>query len=569
MLQFLIRQLIIVVYGSPVLAALLLALFMFKKNRNLKPTENTLGFLCLIILFVAVPFFVYVAGVLRTGKGFLGYYLAIPGTISRLYSENMMVLIHFVLYLVAIHILGILPFFAILKIALVKNRLKKAISAAERNEIYAKGRDFQELENLVKTVKAEQGISKRVDLKAIDNEKADRIIGSANCAILKLRNFFILVISSRFLELFSKGLITKDESKAIFHHEFSHIANRDYFMPVTTKAILSRKFVLLLCFTLAYYLGITTRYSFFVESRIIDQTALLSLPMFLSISIFFIAICLIFGFCLWLISLFLQRCELLADNFALQYIARKPLIDSIAKMSIVSESSGLMAMQFSSQTNSIYSSKRKTLIEDIMHSLRTMNVFSDYNKSYVHPSLSERIKFLNNPKGITEEEESGLLRFDVFGGISAIAAGASWIILFTSSWLIRNVNLQDTNLVSLSYMMYFGLVLLACSPLRYAEKPLNFDGKGVKLMAIYSALISTFCNLGPLIVSLNLIFQDYPGRPGWLVRMFIKSQIKRVISLLINGFFLSVVLFVVFISIGNLIIRMKMKKKAFGKQVAA
>jgi cation transport ATPase len=197
-----------------------------------------------------------------------------------------------------------------------------------------------------------------------------------------------------------------------------------------------------------------------------------------------------------------------------------------------------------------------------------MNIFSSHNKIYFHPNTTERIEFLNNPRAIIEEEDAGLLKFEVFGITGILIAFIPQVIVLMSEWFVKNVNWQDVNLANLSYVLYFLLVFLACVPFQHSKKQFVYNPKNIKLIAVYALLISVFTNLFPVIKNASLIFQDFSGKNDFLVRMFIKSQTSRIINMFIYGFFFAVLLFVVFIAVGNFIIKRRIKKDSESRVIA-
>lgn len=545
-MQSLINTLRIVYFVFPVLVVVFFVYFLSRNPRNFKNTENIIGFLCLLFLLTIVPFLTYVAEVLKHGKGFIGYYALIPSTVIRIYSSGKTALFLFLIYLLSIHALGSIPFLAIFKIVLLKNRLAGTKFAIDDNET------VKELGKLAGEIKAVRGIRNDVEVRVVD-------VGSGSgCEIMRKGAKAVLVINRNFLESFSKGRITKEDARAVFHHEFSHLINKDYLIPVASKAILNRAFVFMIYFSFSFYVGIMSRYDFFNEN-LLRPSFMSAYPIILALIPLFFAFCIMLGFCLWALSLFLRRCEMLADNLAIQHVPRKSLIDALAKMSVISETAGLLAMPFYSQPE--FGKKKRTLIEDIVYALKTMNVFSSYNKIYLHPGISERIELLNNPQKIIEEENIGILRFDVFSSIGVLIMFFSGISLAVSELLVGNVNWRDVNLVSASFVMYLVLVFLACLPLQYSNKQFVYDANGIKMVLIYSLFISAFSNTGIIMKNVTLMFQDFSGKPDWIVGMFIKSQFSRIADLFLKGFFLAVFLFVVFITIGNFIVRIRNRKE--------
>ena len=528
----------IIVYGIPVFAIACFEYFLLRNSGNLRSAENAFGFLLLFCFLVILPFVIYIAEIFRNGRGFLGYYLAVPETLSSLYHLDKAALLSFIVYLASIHVLGILPFFSIPGIIFRKRNIPKeglVVSDAE---------SVREFENLANGIKALRGIRGKVEVKVVKE--------GSGCAILKRGDNITLFISKSFLDLFLNGSIQKEEIEAIFHHEFSHVVNKDYLIPVVSKAVLNKRFALMFCFPFSLYLGIVARYSFPIE-KIQHQTLSFSCPLILSVILPFLCCCLLLGSCLWAVSLFLRRCEMLADNLAIQYVSKKTLIDAIVKMSVISETAGIFEMPFASQFGS--EKKKRSLFVDIMYALKTMNIFSSFNKKYFHPGIAERIALLNNPGAIVEEENTGLLRFDVFCALVIFTAAIMNLASLISAWFIKNINGEDIVFMGSSYMLYFILVILSCLPLLSLKKQFVYNVKNFSLIAVYSIFISILANAVLLIRNVAYIFQDFSGKPSWHVEMFIKLQISRIVNLCIYGFLFSVILFAVFIAVGNFILR--------------
>ena len=544
-MQVAIITLSIVVIGFPAIVIAIFAFFLLRNPKNYRPTENILGFLLLFCFLTILPFVAFIAEILKYGKGFFGYYLLIPPALNRLYCSDKTTLFFFVVYLISIHVLGFMPFFVALKIALLKRNMA-GVKLTESNS-----KLVMEIKGLIDEIRPMRGIGYDIEVRMSDDK-------SPGCAIMKQGNNAVFAINKSFLELLSNNIITKEELKAILHHEISHLINKDYFIPVLGKAILNRQFAMIVCFSFSLYLVTMVKYPFFGDV-LAYNSRMSSWPVIFTIIPPFISFCMLIGFLIWGVSMFLRRCEILADNLALQYIPKKILFDIIVKMGVLSGTTQNLAMPFSS--NNALIKTNRTLMEDILHAISTMNIFSSYNKIYFHPNTEERLKFLNNPQEIVEEEGIGLLRFEVFGIMGILAAFIPQLAIAITESLIKNVNWQDIGLSSISYMVYFLLVFLACIPLLYSKNQFTYNLKSIKLIALYSALISIFANLGVSIKNASLIFQDFTGKNEFIVRMFIKSQISRIINLFINGFFFAFILLVIFISIGNFVIKIKKPKK--------
>lgn len=552
-----ITILYVVTCGVPVLVLALFILTTFKRIEHLKPTENLLGFLFIFSFFIIIPFIMYLAGIFHAGKGFIGYYLSLPSVLRQYHSEGKTVLYFFIFYLASIHILGLLPFLALLQFVSARNRLYKVASDIHIGFKGMDKNDIDELVSLIQAVKTKADIKEEVKIKVLESIKACKVIGSSNCAVVKARDSVDLILSRKFLELFSKGIISKDEVKAILFHEFGHIVNKDYLVPVASKVILNRRFILAMYFSFSILLTIMGRYPFLYGSKALLQSGFYSLPYPLLLILAFSASYAFIGIGLYFIALSLQRCEVLADNLAIQYASSKALKEAIIKMGIISEAGDSMALGFSSKSETVSGKRRHNFLWILSDILKTFNFFSKHNKLFYHPPIHQRIKALDNPGIIIGEEATGLLSFELFGIIGVFTMATMGIMLIFLHSFIRNVNWQDINWFVFSYTMYFWLVLLSCLPLRYSKNPFVFNKRNVKLIAVYSLFVAAFSDLVPLIMQWRFMLEKMDRSEGWLARMFIKTQISHSISRLIHGFIFSLVLFGVFLSIGNYIIRRK------------
>ena len=111
--------------------------------------------------------------------------------------------------------------------------------------------------------------------------------------------------------------------------------------------------------------------------------------------------------------------------------------------------------------------------------------------------------------------------------------------------------------------MYFGFVFLACLPLRYAKNQFIFNKKSIKLIVVYAILISIFSNIVPSVWMWISVIEDIKSKiftDALLMKLFIKTQISNSISSLIGGFIFSLVLFLIFLSIANFIIKKRIDK---------
>ncbi len=546
-----------ITYGIPILILALFISAIFKRTKHLKPTENLLSFLFIFAFFIIVPFLIYLAGIFHAGKGFIGFYLSLSGVLREFYLKDKIVFVFFSFYLASIHTLGLLPFLAILQFVSARNKLYRATSGVHTEKTEINKKELDELENLIQTVKTNIGIKENVNIKILEGRKAHKIIGSSNCAVIKYRDSIYLLFGRNFLELFSKGTISKDEVRAILLHEFSHILNRDYLVPVASKVILNRRFSLVMYFSFSVLLATIGRYPFLFGPGALHQAPFYSLPYPLVLLLAFSAVFGLLGVGLSFMAMSLQRCEVLADYLAVQYVFPKVLKGAIIKMSIISEAGNSVALNFSSKSEPISTKRKHNFLCSFLGALKTLDFFSKNNKLFHHPSLSQRIKALDNPSIIIEEEAKGLLSLELFGviGVSAMIAIGFMLILLNS--FIPNINLRDVNWFAFSYAMYFWLVLLACLPLRYAKNPFVFSKRNVKLIAVYGLFVTIFSNFVPLVMWWKFILEKMDRSEDWIVRMFIKTQISNSIDRLVHGFIFSLVLFAIFLSVGNFIVRRK------------
>lgn len=275
--------------------------------------------------------------------------------------------------------------------------------------------------------------------------------------------------------------------------------------------------------------------------------------------VIFIAPCVLIGLIRWLISSLIQRCEILADNLATRYVSKKALKEAIIKLGVISETNNSVVLNFSSKTDIEFAKRENySLVRQIMKQLKWSNIFTKhtYSKLYFHPTFSERFKALDNSMAIIKEKSTGLLHFDVFFTILVYTFG---VVAIIGAWLsvgyLKNGDWQYVYFVT-AIIMHCCFVLLACFPLRYAQNPFIFDKKNVKVVIIYSLTITILSSIATFMGRLRYT--------GGEVKSYsvVLSQILYGIKILGYGFIFSFVLFGVFLSVGNFVIKRKSKRTA-------
>ncbi len=564
--QSLITTLTLGVCLPPVLVFIFFAFLLFRKTEDIKVTENTVAFLAALAFLLFAPVFFYFTDILSRRMGFLGYYFSLPGVFSSLFATDKKACLFFIFYLLSIHALFAVPFIAVARLFIMKRNVLRLVYEADIDSQGPAGIAAGKIEVLAREVQSHRGIKGEVLVRVVEQRSKRNVIGSTSFAVVKSRDRIILIVSRRFLEFVMSGLINEDDIKAIIHHEFSHIANRDYLIPIASTTVFNRMLSLFIVSAFCLYFIANLRYRFFNEPGIIRQEGFQLYPLPIIAAPLAISFCLLFGEYLIAISFFMRRCEALADQLTLKFIEKKALIDAIVKTSVLSESGVLPVLSFFSVPES--SKRKRTLLEDIVYALRSMNIFSDYNKTFFHPSISDRISLLNNPRAIIEEKESGFMKLEIFIFVSFFLIVLCDFFLVLSRWVVQGTNAYDASLAIYTNFLYFFFVFFACIPMRYLETPVAINIKTVRLLAAYSLFVTCFSNLLPSMNLANFIMRDYGSAPAWYASALIASQISKIISNLIGGFIFSMFLFLIFVSVGNFFIRMR-SRRSQKREIAA
>ncbi|MFH0795996.1 MAG: M48 family metalloprotease [Candidatus Omnitrophota bacterium] len=497
-----------------------------------------LGFQILLSFFLLVPFATYATSVLRNEQGLIGFYSLLFTSAFKLYTQTKAGFLHFFLYIASIHVLGFLPFLALILYVTTKNRfLNIALSSISNvDENFKSG--IAEIENAVTSVKTAMPLKEKVEIRFF--HKRNTQLSSFNCTVLRMKSTILLVFGARMPEAISKRVISIDELKAVICHEFGHVSNKDDFIPFATRVILNRWFLITLFIALTLFLQ-EGRYVLLPVGKRLN---FLPYPLTLLITSFASLVAVGMG---WrYASLCLQRCEVFADLVAVRYIPAHILKNAILKMSILAEKSSNSSFSFASES-SFTDVKRHHILEVF----RPFNIFSARGRLPYHPALSRRLKILDSSSSDIEEQQTGLLNFEIFGFVGVFTAGTAGILMGLTGNLLKSVAQQDLSVVAFSFTMYFLLVFLACFPLRYTKNEFKYDKKGIKLLTIYSVTVGIMSNIVPLINRWVFITNNLGRNVDWEGRMYLRTQISHSISSVISGIIFSMVLFLIFSSVAN------------------
>lgn len=551
----------VIIFGVPILTLASFVFLLSKQSRHLAPTENFIALILISSFFILIPFLMSIGDILSAQEGWKAHYLLIISMLKEWYPLSKFAFIILLLYLMAQHIIFFLPFLILFLFISARNKLYRAISNGYLDTTIIDKDSFKELENLIKNIRMDLGITKEVGTRILENAQAHRVIGGSPCAVMKYKDLIYLIFNRNFLEFFSKGSISKDEVRAVLYHEFGHIINRDYYIPILSRVIMNRRFLWLIYFSFCIFLAIVFSVKFFfgVDSYDVSGTSVLMYPIVLFL--IFLSFYFIFGVSLLMVAYPFRYCEHLADNFAGGYISKEILKKAIVKLGIVSEAINSAALNFASKAKPIEARRKQTILLLLQRAwgeiLKCTCFFIRRAQLCFHPSFSDRIEAIDNPKVIMEESDSGLLNFELFGIIAVYTIctiGLAFVILNKH---FRDKTWQYFSPPIFSWIMYYWFVFIASLPLRYKENPFIFGKKNVKLIIIYSISISILVNI-ILIVGWERYLPEGINS-DWLVDIFILWQNLNPLELLLGGFFITIVFFGIFLSVGNLIIKRKMK----------
>lgn len=542
----------IAIFGSPLLSLALFVSMLRRKHETIKSMENTLGFFSVMLFFTVVIIIVFLGFILSHHRGFIGYYLWKIDELKDLFLEGKPTFVLYFLNFISLHAIGFLPFLSTFQFIRQKNKLYKLISNIDET---SKGEIFVEkLVKYIQAVKNDMKIEDNVEIKILEGNKELELLGHSRCAILKNQDSVYLVINKNFLELLSKGIFSEEEFKAILYHEFAHIKNKDYFIPLLSRVILNKRFSLIMYFSFSIFMA-TLIGMIFLSGKIhyfqkASPFLYLLWPLVLPLLLYAPSYLISGG--MYLISISTRRCEVFADYLASRFISSKVLKNAIIKTGIFSESGNLLASNFSSSSDSTFVPKKRNPLQVLLYIFKKSNIFIEPNHLYFHPSLSHRVKALDYTRIVIEDTPAGLINRGIFASVVCYSIGTMLLLYFHMIPVPRHVAHFSFSLIA-----PWWCVLFACLPLRYAQNPFIFNEENVRLTIAYSFMIALGSSPHLVIKKSMLIGLMTLGDPLEEIAVSFLRLGSLIRFTLVFG--LSLLLFCIFLSIGNFFIKRKLK----------
>jgi len=298
--------------------------------------------------------------------------------------------------------------------------IKKGVMAKAQNEI-------KDLRDILDICLKTAGVTKSIRLLVIDERIVKKLPGISNCAIVgDSQEDATLILTKDFVDFYKSGELNKEEVKAIFFHEISHIINNDHFFPLWIKNF---------CYTHAFSLGVLCLcLSFLFSALSLINTGfaiILGKDILLSFGLT-VAFLFILRTINWqIIAQCMREREILADFLTRNsFVAPDTLISSIKKMALLSTKNNLNKFSLISfSTKDGNQNNMRGYLANIWQFI--LNVLK--GKVEWHLSSLARIKYISNNIDPIHESETGLLTFKSIA-ISAVLLCIIFFFMHAIMW---------------------------------------------------------------------------------------------------------------------------------------
>ena len=320
------------------------------------------------------------------------------------------------------------------------------------------------LKSIIKKVMKDTGIKTEPTLVPVRNNAVAGIPGFSGCGIIgkDISNLTILVAED-FAGLVQKGVLSDQETEAVFLHEISHIFHKDYFLPLWARNLVPSStftFATAFCF-LAVFSGILLRKS-------------------LSMADIYLLIFVLFGVYLFraivvqLTAHILRQREHLADiRTAYLYGRSGELIEALKKMYlyIVPASNNPRVSQFMDRFTTYGEEEYIEIAHNLKEALLGLKQrFLDFALVNVHwySKVSSRIRVIKEKRNVTADTGGFLSPFSMIG-LSFLGASCFFVITASFSFLGIDLNVRKDISIYLCYTIGTVLVFMNCLPLKLAQ----------------------------------------------------------------------------------------------------
>lgn len=432
-----------------------------KEISPIKPLENTFTIIFVFVLLFLFPLCWFYA-MINASKGITLFYQDFFRRFAGyLWGGDFLRAVLFFLFYFFIHISGLIVPIGVLFWVLFGH--PKFLSRLKnQNVIYNVSKDkvFEELKSLFLEAMRKAGLNLIPNFVTLDLS-SDNNLWFSNCAIItRGRNKLFVLISKDFMNLYRNEEINRDEVKAIFLHEISHVVHRDHFFPLWAKQFTQSKlfFFTALSFLLAIFVSLLWVWKEFHVNPFLPPSFDVKFKLLVRLIILPLVLIFLFRCVIWqIIAKVLREREYLADARAgFLYSNPKLLIRAIRKSSfILGDQDGLLfsqAMYVKEAAIKVFAKVKKFIYQFVTGSI-------DW-----HPSASERIMAISQ-KMLTGQNTNVISSSSIiFSGLLMVAVWNFSILNFYES--TKEVITIPAALAIMPEFMIISLVILNLLPLR-------------------------------------------------------------------------------------------------------